>query len=200
MAALGFPLLFLVSCADVRKTTNEYLVAVDNLELRLIAPSFSSYADKGPPTPGELADKARGSSREYPYSHFSFSRDIGRIDLLNMRANLAFDVIEYRRAEPFKDWDEFRIWYDSQPYYLPLNPGPFSAFGASGIKSANSEITKFGGSKITRESYFFLSKHGIVLGVQFRVTEYVESIPKKDSERIDELLEELKRGLSVKIR
>lgn len=197
--ALGFHVLFSPGCAEVKNTTNQYHIVVDNFELRLIATSFSSYADKGPPTPGQLAEKARGSSRKYPYSHLSFSRDIGRIDLLNIRTNIAFDVIEYRRAESFEDWDAFGVWYNAQPYYLPLNPEPFEAFGAKGIKSVNSEITQFGGSKIKRESYYFLSKHGIVLCVQFRVTEYAESIPKKDIKRIAELLDELKLGLSIKI-
>lgn len=199
LAALGFPLLFSLGCAEVKKTTNEYHVVVDNLELWLVAPSFSRYVDKGPLTPGELAMQGRKIPREYPFIHLALDRAVGRVDLINMRTSMNFTTTEYRIDKPFENWEQFDSWYKdyAREFYFPMVP--CEAFGHKGMRLVVPE-GKGGDSLRSRESYYFLTNKGAVIGVHFSSYDHVSPVPAKDHERIDALLGELKRGLSIKMR
>ncbi len=195
-AALGFHLLFLIGCADVRKTTNEYLVVVDNLELRLIASSFSSYADKGPPTPGELAMQGRTIPRDYPITHLEFDQGVGRVDILNTRAGLKFTINENRADKPLKNWQQFLSWYANLTKERYIEPHPCTAFGLEGMLVVRSKSIEQ--SSLRRmESYYFLTDAGAVVGIHFSSYDYGSPVPVEDHQRVDQLLEELKRGISI---
>jgi hypothetical protein len=183
----------------MNKITSEYTATVDNYNIHLKAPSFPSYVDTGPLTPGQQADLARGAARVYPYHHIRLSQSIGKIDAINVRASFQFGVTEIRGDKPFSDFEEFKEWWNRRPFNKPLISEPCDAFGITGIRSTlTNENDKFNLIPVEKEEYFFLGKSGVILYIHFNLTRYVDSVPVAEKCKMDRLISELKQGLVIK--